>query len=360
MNEVEKILEDANKFYKLKEYQKAIDTCNYALSIEPFNNDIYITKLKCFLGFVESVEDLESKIKKGDKIVWHNCRCVETVYNDFCKIMDVNDSKDYVYEKIGNDKIEECKYIVNLLKNNEDPYNSEVIEKKGVEQVEKINEMLEACKQLAKEKSFAIAYAIIHDVFMQYNDIDSDVKFVIDSVPTMHFYIKDSDFQYGAWRLEYTGEYRANVGEKIYTAGSFYEKDDDLHYRGESKVVNEYATCKQHTFASIKKEAYGNSLEELCSELKSAYEYYIKRYEYGVKVKNKLNEFIKNSNIFTRTKKVKNLCEYLKIDYYGNNIYFTEVTDFSVLFRLGGSKEVDIAGSSYNIEEIEKYIEEYK
>lgn len=54
--------------------------------------------------------------------------------------MDVNDSKDYVYEKIGNDKIEECKYIVNLLKNNEDPYDPEVIERKTIEQVEKINE----------------------------------------------------------------------------------------------------------------------------------------------------------------------------------------------------------------------------
>lgn len=68
MKEVEKILEDANKFYKLKEYQKGIDTCNYALSIEPFNDDIYITKLKCFLGFVESVEDLESKIKREIKL----------------------------------------------------------------------------------------------------------------------------------------------------------------------------------------------------------------------------------------------------------------------------------------------------
>lgn len=43
-------------------------------------------------------------------------------------------------KKIGNDKIEECKYIVNLLKNNEDPYDLEVIERKTIEQVEKINE----------------------------------------------------------------------------------------------------------------------------------------------------------------------------------------------------------------------------
>ena len=82
-------------------------------------------------------------------------------------------------------------------------------------------------------------------------------------------------------------------------------------------------------------------------------------YEDGVKVKDKVNEFIKKSNLFTKTKKVKNLCAYLGIDYHSNDIYFTEVIDNSVLFRWG-KESIDYAGNTHKIEEIEKYIDEYK
>ena len=354
MKEVEKILEDANKFYKIQEYQQAINTCNYALSLEPFNNDIYIMKLKCFLKFVEPVDDLENKIKAGDKIVWHNCRGIEYVYNDFCKIMDANDSKDYMYEKIGNDKIEKCKYIIDLLKNNDDPSDPDVIERKTIEQVEKINEMLEVCKEFAKEKSEIIIYTIISEVFLSHeNKFDYDVSFEFNSIPTMYF-----DIYKGAWKLGYIGEYTSKVGTTIYTTGNIYGQDD-LYYRGESKVINEYGTNKANTGAYIKKEEYDFSLEKLYNALKSRYEYYAKRYEDGVKVKDKVNEFIKKSNLFTKTKKVKNLCAYLGIDYHSNDIYFTEVIDNSVLFRWG-KELIDYAGNTHKIEEIEKYIDEYK
>ena len=330
MKEVEKILEDANKFYKIKEYQQAINTCNYALSLEPFNNDIYIMKLKCFLKFVEPVDDLENKIKAGDKIVWHNCRGIEYVYNDFCKVIEANDSKDYMYEKIGNDKIEKCKYIIDLLKNNDDPSDPDVIERKTIEQVEKINEMLEVCKEFAKEKSEIIIYTIISEVFLCHeNKFDYDVSFYIDSIPTMYF-----DIYKGAWRLGYIGEDKSKVGTKIYTT--------------------------EKTGAYIKKDEYDFSLEKLYGTLKSRYEYHAKRYEDYVKVKDKVNEFIKKSNLFTKTKKVKNLCAYLGIDYLSNDIYFTEVIDNSVLFRWGEDKLIDYAGNTHKIEEIEKYIDEYK
>ena len=330
MKEVEKILEDANKFYKIKEYQQAINTCNYALSLEPFNNDIYIMKLKCFLKFVEPVDDLENKIKAGDKIVWHNCRGIEYVYNDFCKVIEANDSKDYMYEKIGIDKIEKCKYIIDLLKNNDDPSDPDVIERKTIEQVEKINEMLEVCKEFAKEKSEIIIYTIISEVFLSHeNKFDYDVSFYIDSIPTMYF-----DIYKGAWRLGYIGEYKSKVGTKIYTT--------------------------EKTGAYIKKDEYDFSLEKLYGTLKSRYEYHAKRYEDYVKVKDKVNEFIKKSNLFTKTKKVKNLCAYLGIDYLSNDIYFTEVIDNSVLFRWGEDKLIDYAGNTHKIEEIEKYIDEYK
>ena len=70
MKNVENFLEDAKKFYKIKEYQKSINSCNSALNIEPFNEDAASLKVKCLLTYLIEDENLESKIKEGNKQRW--------------------------------------------------------------------------------------------------------------------------------------------------------------------------------------------------------------------------------------------------------------------------------------------------
>ena len=349
MKNVENFLEDAKKFYKIKEYQKSINSCNSALNIEPFNEDAASLKVKCLLTYLIEDENLESKIKEENKQRWIEAKELKNVYDEFMKILEANDTKDNLINILGEEENKQCLKIFNLLNDCDDPSDSNVIEKKEKELVSKINAKLDEIKKFAKEKSLWYAYGMIHRIFIKpTGQLEFSSFDVYESIPTMKFLI---DEKYHSWKLNYKG------------IKSTYIKSDSYHINSNGDINRNPGYSHETTMiinTSINKEKYNYSLQELYDSLSAKIDDYCKRYEYGCRLKEKLNNFLKSGGLFDKPKRRKYICQYLGIDYYTSDIYFTEVGDFNTFYKIKSEDTPTSVNNNPSLEELEKYIDDYK
>lgn len=344
----DKYLENANKFYKISEYQSAINYCNSALNIEPFSEDAIILKLKSFLKYFEEKEDFEQEFKAENINRWNELKDFKVVYDRLLKIFDANGTTDSMIDKIGKSTYDKTLYFLDLLKNNDDPSDPKVIEKKEKKFTELINNKLDDIKKFGEENSMTYAYAMIHRAILKPCGAYNFDNFRVDSVPTTSFSLVGD---YHLWKLNYNG-----VDETYIQSSSYhmYSNGDIVRNAGytDSKIRNYSIT--------IDESKYKNSLNNLYDLLVEKYNYYSERYKYSCKIKDKLNEFITTGGIFEKPKRRKYICNYLGIDYYTSDIYFTEVGDFMIFYELRNDDMPNSTNNNPTIEELEAYIDAYK
>lgn len=320
----DKLLEEARKYYKLKRYQDAIDTCSNIISIDAFNDDAFALEFKSAFEQLKSKGNLVEEIRNGNDKFWNLALKLKKFYAMMQDVIKANNSKDYIYNEIGEDLLEEYDNLVKLMNNCENPNDNNYY-------VSKIKGILDKYKKYAKNVDSDEVVAYLMGFFGITYDNGNDYCFTKESVNTLKFNIVIDKQNNEIWKISFTRNRLSNVND------TKEESKNILHMDYDYKLKNLY------------------------DKLENQYNNMEKGVDAGIKVRDKLNNFIKNGNFFTKSKRIKYLADYFGID-YTNGLEFTKVSNSTILYKikLGFTYEENFVRKYHNMKEIECYLANYK
>ena len=311
IKDLDKYLEEARKNFKIKKYRDANVCCNQVLNLDRFNDEASIIKVESFLAIVDGIENYEDKLKEGDDDAWISGDALLDCYKNLENVMNANGTQNTDLKRLGNDKVERCKYIFNLLDTIENPNECSVAKKN-------INNILKKYKEFVKTKSVSMISAYLNDLLK------------------LEYKITFDDYKVSSLKFDFDDMKR-------------------LFFSYDSKFGSEVHNHKLYILAKD----YKNP-KELYDKLVSTYDIMCERYDYSVKIRDKANEFLKGGNFLTRPKRLKYLCESLGIYAYEKDFHFVVINDF----KIGGFYHHDELESYSNLglktEDVEKLISDYK
>ena len=111
IKDIDKYIEEANKYFKINEYKNAIARCNDIQSLDSFNDFAFIMKIKCFLGIIGDINEYEEKIKNEDYDSWVNGYAIQALNNKIDDYEITNHSKEYILKELGQENIDKIQKV---------------------------------------------------------------------------------------------------------------------------------------------------------------------------------------------------------------------------------------------------------
>ena len=112
---LDQLIEEAKKYYKVGDYDKAIETSDKIFELDAFNEDAIVTKTNSLLKIWDNIEGNEEKLKYDDYNATRIATKIRDNYENLKKIMYANDVTDKIYDIIGKGNLSRCEYIISIL-----------------------------------------------------------------------------------------------------------------------------------------------------------------------------------------------------------------------------------------------------
>lgn len=307
----DQLLDEANKYFKAQDYKKALNRYDALLNLDTFNPTLITMKIKCMINIIGDISVYDRKLKTGNEEAWIYGYALKEMNSRINTLNKVNNSKEQILDELGEKNLNKIRKIVELVNSN----NVNSSSKDANNYVSMINNCINNYKKFAQENNMEKVLRFFNKIFELNENELSD-----NNLMTLSFKTSMDKTNYSeCWELCYT----LNNNEVLKT---------------------------------INTDKFNGKLNNLYDSLNSNYEQWENE-----KIIRKLNDFIFNSNIFNKNKKIKYLATFFGIE-YTNGLEFTKIKNKCIYYKVkvGFNYEEKPTRKDYSIEKIEKYLNEYK